>query len=202
MHVVSRLDRTHMALIEAIMRLPWMTMDSNLVKTYTSFIEILVSARPEYLSLVLRRIAQGFTYRASSLTTEELTLISSLTSTSAWKFSESGLQALEAGLPECSSAPLTRRTVYDRIHDLLQHLLALVPTLPSTLQPLLVQNFPHKRQSLLSQITYIRNMLRITDYCPELADNLLSTIIDRAIQIDVSSCYYPSYLDDSGRSLT
>ena len=63
MHVVSRLDRTHMALIDAIMRLPWMTMDSSLVKTYTSFIEIFVSARPEYLSLVLGRVAQGFTYR-------------------------------------------------------------------------------------------------------------------------------------------
>jgi RNA polymerase I-specific transcription initiation factor RRN3 len=66
MHVVSRLDRTHMALIEAILRLPWMIMDSSLVKTYTSFIQILVSAKPEYLSLVLSRIAQGFTYRASS----------------------------------------------------------------------------------------------------------------------------------------
>jgi len=54
-----------MALIGAITGLPWMTMDSNLVKTYTSFMEILVSARPEYLSLVLGRIAQGFTYRAS-----------------------------------------------------------------------------------------------------------------------------------------
>ena len=64
MHVVSRLDRTHIALIEAIVRLPWMTMDSSFVKTYTSFIEILVSARPEYLSLVLGRIALGFTYRA------------------------------------------------------------------------------------------------------------------------------------------
>ena len=29
-------------------------------------------------------------------------------------------------------------------------------------------------------------MLRITEYCPEMADSLLSTIIDRAIQIDVS----------------
>jgi RNA polymerase I-specific transcription initiation factor RRN3 len=70
MHVVSRLDRTHMALIEAITRLPWMTMDSSLVKTYTCFIEILVSARPEYLSLVLGRVAQGFTYRASFPTKE------------------------------------------------------------------------------------------------------------------------------------
>ncbi|KAI9457001.1 RNA polymerase I-specific transcription initiation factor RRN3 [Lactarius psammicola] len=160
MHVVSRLDRTHIALIETIARLPWMTMDSSLVKTYTSFIEILIGARPEYLSLVLGRIALGFTY-------------------------QSGLQALEAGLPECSVAPLTRRRVYDRIHYLLRHLLALVPTLPSTLRPFLVQNFPHKRQSQASQITYIRNMLRITEYCPEMADSLLSTIIDRAIQIDV-----------------
>ncbi|KAH9959855.1 RNA polymerase I-specific transcription initiation factor RRN3 [Russula dissimulans] len=173
MHVVSRLDRTHMALIEAIMRLPWMTMESSLVKTYTSFIEILVSARPEYLSIVLGRIVQGFTY-------------------------QSGLQALEVGLPESSSAPLTRRTVYDRIHHLLRHLLALVPTLPSTLQPLLIQNFPHKRQPQVSQITYIRNMLRIADYCPEIADNLLSTIVDRAIQIDVEIQVELEELEASG----
>jgi RNA polymerase I-specific transcription initiation factor RRN3 len=63
-----------MALIEAITRLPWMTMDSSLVKTYTSFIEILVSARPEYLSLVLGRVAHGFTYRAS-FTTKEWSLL-------------------------------------------------------------------------------------------------------------------------------
>ena len=75
MHVVSRLDRTHMALIETITRLPWMTMDSGLVKTYTSFIEILVSARPEYLSLVLRRVTQGFTYRASFTTIESSLLL-------------------------------------------------------------------------------------------------------------------------------
>jgi RNA polymerase I-specific transcription initiation factor RRN3 len=88
-------------------------------------------------------------------------------------------------MSESSSAPLTRRVVYDRIHALLLHLLSLIPTLSSTLQPLLVRNFPHKRLPKSSQVTYIRNMLRITEYCPELADKLLATIIDRAIQIDV-----------------
>jgi RNA polymerase I-specific transcription initiation factor RRN3 len=196
MHVVSRLDRTYMALIKAIMKLPWMTMDSNIVKTYTSFIQILVSARPEYLSLVLSRIAQGFTYRAYRMIKFVADFVTYYYPSTLVAILESGLQALEAGLPECSSTPLTRRAVYDRIHHLLRHLLGLVPTLPSTLQPLLVQNFPHKRQSRLSQITYIRNMLRITDYCPEMADNLLSTIIDRAIQIDVSSCRGPGCLID------
>ena len=98
---------------------------------------------------------------------------------------ESGLQALDAGMPETSSRPMTRRVVYDRLHFLLQHLLSLVPTLPSTLQPLLVRFFPHKRQSQAAQVTYIRNLLRITEYCPELSDRILATIIDRAIQIDV-----------------
>ena len=61
-HVVSRLERTHSALPRAIITMPWTTMDGQFVKSYTSFICMLVSARPEYLSLVLEKIVQGLTY--------------------------------------------------------------------------------------------------------------------------------------------
>lgn len=156
-------------------------MDSSFVKVYTSFVGMLISAKPEYSNMILGKLASGLTYRASSshrLIVYCLTLLPS----------ESGLQALNAGIPETSSTPLTRRVVYDRIHYLLQHLLSLVPTLPSTLQPLLVRNFPHKRQNQASQVTYIRNLLRLTEYCPELSDRIFATIVDRAIQIDVRHC--------------
>jgi RNA polymerase I-specific transcription initiation factor RRN3 len=63
-HVVSRLERQHFALVEAIVNMPWTTMDSAFVKSYTIFIGMLLSARPEYLSIVLSKIAQGFTHRA------------------------------------------------------------------------------------------------------------------------------------------
>ncbi|KAJ7129326.1 RNA polymerase I-specific transcription initiation factor RRN3 [Mycena epipterygia] len=159
-HVVSRLERSHATLVQAVVSMPWTTMDGATVKAYTVFIGMLLSARPEYLSLVLGKITHGFTY-------------------------QSGVQALDTNTPESSSSPLTRRVIYDRLHYLLRHLLSLIPTLPSTLQPLLVRNFPHKRQSQASQSTYIRNLLRISTYCPELADKILSTIVDRAIQIDV-----------------
>ncbi|KAH9482507.1 RNA polymerase I-specific transcription initiation factor rrn3 [Psilocybe cubensis] len=159
-HVVSRLEKTHSALVDAIVNMPWTTFDSATVKSFTVFIGMLLSARPEYLSLVLAKIAHGFTY-------------------------QSGLQALDAGIPSTSSAPLTRRVIYDRVHFLLRHILSLVPTLPSTLQPLLVRHFPHKRQNQVAQTTYIRNLLRVSGYCPELADKILATIVDRAIQIDV-----------------
>ncbi|KII95045.1 hypothetical protein PLICRDRAFT_98907 [Plicaturopsis crispa FD-325 SS-3] len=159
-HVISRLERQHAALVEAIVAMPWTTMDTAIVKSYTVFIGMLLSARPEYLSLVLGKIAQGFTH-------------------------QSGLHALNSGQPEGSSKPITRRDVYDRLHYLLRHILSLIPTLPNTLHPLLMRNFPHKRQNQLAQVTYIRNLLRVTDYCPELGDRILATIIDRAIQIDV-----------------
>ncbi|KAJ6515511.1 RNA polymerase I-specific transcription initiation factor RRN3 [Mycena sanguinolenta] len=159
-HVVSRLERSHATLVQAVVGIPWTTMDASTVKAYTIFIGMLLSARPEYLSLVLGKITHGFTY-------------------------QSGIQALDTNTPESSSSPLTRRVIYDRLHFLLQHLLSLIPTLSSTLQPLLVRNFPHKRQSQASQTTYIRNLLRISTYCPELSDKILSTIVDRAIQIDV-----------------
>ncbi|KAF8138953.1 RNA polymerase I-specific transcription initiation factor RRN3-domain-containing protein [Boletus edulis] len=136
-HVLSKLERRHGSLVEAI--------------SYTVFIGMLLSARPEYLAPVLSKIAQGLTYRG----------------------------------PESSSSPLTRSVVYDRLHHLLRHLLSLIPTLPSTLQPLLVRHFPHKRQSQVTQVTYIRNLLRVTEYCSELTDRILALIIDRALQIDV-----------------
>lgn len=157
-HVLSRLERRHAPLVEAIVRLPWSTMDAVFVKSYIVFIGMLISARPEYLSLVLNRIAMGFTY-------------------------QSGLLAVTSNLE--GSTPLTRRVIYDRQHTLLEHLLNLVPTLPSSLAPLLVRNFPHKRQPQAAHVAYIRNLLRITEYCGELSERVLGLIVDRALMVDV-----------------
>lgn len=96
-------------------------------------------------------------------------------------------------MPESSSAPLTRRVIYDRLHYLLRHLLALIPTLPSTLQNYLIRHFPHKRLPLAAQVTYIRNILRVAEYCPELTDRILAIIVDRVIQIDVSKSTHAAH---------
>lgn len=62
-HVISRLERPHAALVEAVVSMSWTTMDSVFVKSYTVFVGMLLSAKPEYLSIVLAKIAQGFTHR-------------------------------------------------------------------------------------------------------------------------------------------
>lgn len=98
--------------------------------------------------------------------------------------------------------------VYDRVHNLVEQLIELIPTLPSTLYPLLARNFPHKRQKEAEHVTYIRNLLRLSDYCPELWDRILGLIVDRTLQIDVSRFNFPREFNklisllgrDSGRA--
>lgn len=77
-HVVSRLERVHSALVEAIINTPWTTMDTSFVKSYINFIGMLVSARPEYLSLVLGKLSQGLTYRMSILRLQPLLMFTPL----------------------------------------------------------------------------------------------------------------------------
>lgn len=103
------------------------------------------------------------------------------------------------GFAESSSAPLTRRLVYERVHALVAQLLELVPTLPSALYPLLIRNFPHKRQHVSEHVTYIRNLLQLSDYCPELWDRILGLIMDRTLQIDVSVSLHKNTIHDLNR---
>ncbi|KAG9104258.1 hypothetical protein FRC06_004006 [Ceratobasidium sp. 370] len=159
-HVVSSLERSHAPLVEAVLATPWVTLDDAFVVAYTNFVGMLVSARPEYLAAVLGRCVQGLTYQA-------------------------GVQALDRCSAESSSTPVTRRIIYSRVHNLLSHLLGLIPTLPLALQPVINSHFPHKKLSKLAQTTYIRNLLTLSGYCPALSDAILSLIVERAQQIDV-----------------
>ena len=159
-HVVSQFDRQHSLLVETIVNMSWTTMDAAFVKSYIAFMGILVSAKTEFLSLVLSSTIQRMTHH-------------------------SDLNTPTALHPETSMAPITRRMVYDRLHSLLQHLITVIPTLPSQLTPLILRNFPHKRLPCTAQTTYIRNVLRLSEYCPQLTPHILSIIVERALAIDV-----------------
>lgn len=142
------------------MNMSWTTMDATFVKSYIAFMGILVSAKTEFLSLVLSSTIQRMTHH-------------------------SDLNTPSAVHPETSMVPITRRMVYDRLHSLLQHLITVIPTLPSQLAPLILRNFPHKRLPCTAQTTYIRNVLRLSEYCPQLTPHILCVIVERALAIDV-----------------
>ncbi|GAA5952710.1 hypothetical protein JCM21900_000411 [Sporobolomyces salmonicolor] len=154
--VVSKLDQSHEPLVETILAVPWATTEESFVGTYMRFAGALVSARTEWLKVVLEKCVKGFKYRSP------YTLAS------------------PAALPH-----LTRRLIYTRIHSLLRLLLSLVPTLSPSLSPLLALHFPSKREPRAAQICYIDNLLSLTEYCSALAEDVLTLVVERALNIDV-----------------
>ncbi|GAA5879651.1 hypothetical protein JCM8547_003732 [Rhodosporidiobolus lusitaniae] len=154
--VVSRLDQSHAPLVETILAVPWATTEDSFVAVYMRFIGALVSARPEWLKVVLEKCVKGFKYR--SLYT----------------------QSSPHALPN-----LTRRLIYSRIHSLLRLLLSLVPTMSPSLTPILTYNFPNRREPRAAQICYIDNLLGLTEYCTALSEDVLTLVIERALNIDV-----------------
>ncbi|GAA6063885.1 hypothetical protein JCM10212_001367 [Sporobolomyces blumeae] len=154
--VVSKLDQSHEPLVETILSVPWATTEESFVATYLRFVGALVSARTEWLKVVLDKCVRGFKYRSP------YTLAS------------------PAALPH-----LTRRLIYTRLHSLLRLLLSLVPTLSPSLSPLLALHFPSKREPRAAQICYIDNLLSLTEYCSALAEDVLTLVVERALNIDV-----------------
>ena len=85
---------------------------------------------------------------------------------------------------------------FPRIHLVLSKILRIIPTGPSFLMPILTQSFPHKTEDGHAQCTYIKNILQVVEYTPELRQSIWYLIIERTIQIDVffslfklSGCY-------------
>jgi len=160
---------------------PWAVTEEAFVSAYMRFVGALISARTEWLKVVLERCVKGFKYRAYQFPFPSLSLSRGralmLDPTRA---GSSYTQASPHALPH-----LTRRLVYARIHSLLRLLLSLVPTLSPSLSPLLALHFPSKRDIRAAQICYIDNLLLLTEYCTALSEDVLTLIVERALNIDV-----------------
>jgi len=81
------------------------------------------------------------------------------------------------------------------VHDALERLLLIFPASSSCLVAVLRENFPHKRHSSHVHVTFLRNMLRILDDSPGLYEQLLTCIVEKCVQLDVSVPATPAALD-------
>lgn len=63
-HVVAQLDRSHLSLVDAIIALPWTTIqDEAFVHSYCKFVQALLCTRSEFVQMTLERIVKGFRFR-------------------------------------------------------------------------------------------------------------------------------------------
>jgi len=171
-YMISQLDRSHSHLVEKVVSLPWTILDDQFVSVFSRFVNGLVSARSEWVQIVLENLVQGFHYNTISFEHRSDLLPSSV----------------------------NRRLIYARLHSLLRSILRLIPTLPSTLWPILVLHFPKKREHRDGHVCYLYNLLKIACYCPDLSPKIVQLCIEKCLNIDVEiPVGVEEWEDDEGR---
>lgn len=91
----------------------------------------------------------------------------------------------EAAVQQDNKGAATVRELHDLEHTSLQKVVRMVPSSPTILFPVLMDNFPHKLRDTETQQMYVKNLLRISEYTPNLRDRIVAAIVERLIQIDV-----------------
>jgi len=72
-------------------------------------------------------------------------------------------------------------------HWAMQHLLEVVPSGYSILIRLIRENFPHPTAERREQISYVFNLMRISQYAEHLRGELLSLCVERVVNLDVEN---------------
>lgn len=168
-HHVSKLDSaSHGELVESILAMPWAGANEDFVRSWSRFVCALVSARLEWAGIVLGKLVKALRWRSDWVPLPPSNFLSN------------------DAPSDLGTIPLpTRRLLYRRFHLLLRAILTLIPTITSTLNPLLARHYPHRRAGKKAEATYVRNILYITRYEPQVAETVWRLVADRAIGLDV-----------------
>lgn len=141
-------------LVRTILKCSWLGRDKAFVKVFTHFLAALVSAQGSYLAAVLSMMVDKFRHSHSS----------------SWCVPD---------FPEIS-----RDTMRERLHSTMQYLLQMFPSAVAVLESLLSAKFPFPDESMRIHMAYIRNLLHVKDYIPDLRDDILDLILNRVVKID------------------
>jgi RNA polymerase I-specific transcription initiation factor RRN3 len=179
----SLLNKGCSGLVKAVLACEWMGRDESFVKAYVHFLGSLASAQGAYVGMVLGMLVGHF-HGGKTFSVISLRNMS--------KFSTVRLSS--GRLPGCPD--ISRDQLSSRIHVALKYLLRLIPSASSTLSPILAVKFPYTEETKKLQITYIENLIRVSEYAPELKSDILALITDRLVKIDVQMQVDLDDLDD------
>lgn len=84
----------------------------------------------------------------------------------------------------------TMLRVFEHMHRCVHRMMSILPSITSSILPLLCSRFPYHDQSATEHLHYLRNLLRIAEYAPQLRDPLIHLIIMKCVDLDalMSNC--------------
>lgn len=87
---------------------------------------------------------------------------------------------------EFSQADFTLQDFPIQHHEILSNIVRFIPTCLNSFPVILQKNFPNHKSSTISELTnYVINLLKMTDYCPDLQFTFWQLIIECCIKLDV-----------------
>jgi RNA polymerase I-specific transcription initiation factor RRN3 len=152
---VHLLDYSCKGLVHALIDCSWVARNDSFVRTYRAFIHSLLSIQSGYMSTVLQVLVGMF------------------------------LKAPSINARSRDDPPIERVRVEARIHDCLRSILRHNSMASTSLAPCLASTFPYPDDDARTHVRYIRNVLKVADYCPELKGQIFSLVTDKLVKIDV-----------------
>ncbi|CAO1389656.1 unnamed protein product [Diamesa serratosioi] len=154
---VPLINKDFILFVDTILSINWMKRNNVIIKAYHCFIINLLTARSDFLVLVLSKIVNLFTPED-----DECEL---------WK----------GGRP---TNELSARI--NEVHKLLKNLLDVIPMIPVLLRKQLQVKFPYHKKPSYKIVGYIHNLLLILDYFPNFTNDIMELIFENLLNIDVN----------------
>lgn len=152
---VQLLDPKCRGLVHAIIDCSWVARNDQFYRSYRTLLRSLLSIHPGFTGAILNMLVAMFVDLPSPSVRGQ------------------------------DDPSISRAKMGTRVHEFLKHLLRQIHMTSTLLGPVLASNFPFPTDSTKAHVQYIRNMLKVSEYCPELKGEIHSVVMDKLVKIDV-----------------
>lgn len=170
---VSSLNRSCSGLVHAVLESEWLGRDATYLALFVRFLGSLISAQGMYLGDVIHMLVENLTYGKPVIIDHSYHIM----------LSQISAPPSSSQLPQ--QCAVIRSVIHRRTHATLKYLLRLIPSASSVLSSVLISLFPHPSSSKRAYVVYVRNLLQLIEYAPELESEILALITERLVKIDV-----------------
>ncbi|KAF2750901.1 RNA polymerase I-specific transcription initiation factor RRN3 [Sporormia fimetaria CBS 119925] len=163
---VTLLDHKCSGLVHAVIDSSWIARNEQYFRSFRTLLRSILSVQPGYTATVLNMLVHMF------------------------------VQLPSPAVRQQDDPAIRREELQTRLHHMLKHLSRHIQMTSTLLGPILASNFPFPTDSTKAHVQYIKNILEVSNYCPELKGQIYSVITDKLVKIDVQIQNDLEELDD------
>ena len=142
-------------LVLAVLDLSWLGRDESFAQIYQEFLRVLANTHGKFTHPMMERMVSNF-------------------------------ERLPASMGRLPGEDLIdRATMFERLHEVIESIIARVPSASSALLRVLKNQFPNDLSTAKGYLQYQRHMLRLAKAMPEIKGEIMSLIMQRLVDIDV-----------------